>query len=150
MVMGFNHSGVVVKDIDKIVAFYRDVLGLEVEREVDSKAPPTGDHTGIPGVHRKLVFMGFPNGEHSLELVYYHTPEPKDGHLHHTQLGGSHICFNVANLAELHAKLSEQGVRFITEPKFRMVANGFRVGICYALDPEGNYLELMERTKVEG
>ena len=57
MVTGFNHSGFVVKDIDKMVAFYRDDLGLRVEREVDSKAPPSGNHTGIPGSHRILVFV---------------------------------------------------------------------------------------------
>ena len=45
MVTGFNHSGFVVNDIDKMVAFYKDDLGLRVEREVDSKAPETGDHT---------------------------------------------------------------------------------------------------------
>ena len=51
MVTGFNHSGFVVNDIDKMVAFYKDALGLRVEREVDSKAPDTGDHTGIPGAN---------------------------------------------------------------------------------------------------
>ena len=45
MITGFNHSGFVVKDIDKMVAFYRDLLGLTVLRDVDSKAPPEGDHT---------------------------------------------------------------------------------------------------------
>ena len=52
MITGFNHSGFVVKDIEKMVAFYRDSLGLSVMREVDSVAPPEGDHTGIPGAHR--------------------------------------------------------------------------------------------------
>ena len=53
MITGFNHSGFVVRDIDKMVAFYRDVLGLTVLREVDSKASPEGDHTGIPGARRR-------------------------------------------------------------------------------------------------
>ena len=36
MVTGFNHSGFVVKDIEKMVDFYRDALGLTVMREVNS------------------------------------------------------------------------------------------------------------------
>ena len=36
MVTGFNHSGFVVSDMDAMVRFYRDALGLEVVREVDS------------------------------------------------------------------------------------------------------------------
>ena len=57
MVIGFNHSGFVVADLDVMVGFYRDALGLEVVREVDSVAPPEGDHTGIPGARRRLVFV---------------------------------------------------------------------------------------------
>ena len=48
-----------------MVAFYRDTLGLSVMREVDSVE---GDHTGIPGARRTLVFVGKPEGEHALGL----------------------------------------------------------------------------------
>ena len=34
MITGFNHSGFVVKDLEKMVSFYRDDLGLEIEREM--------------------------------------------------------------------------------------------------------------------
>ena len=71
MIAGFNHSGFVVQDIDLMVAFYRDTLGLTVMNEIDSVAPPEGDHTGIPGAHRTLVFVGKPAGGHALELVYF-------------------------------------------------------------------------------
>ena len=80
MVIGFNHSGVVVKDIDMMVEFYRDALGLTVMREVDSVAPAEGNHTGIPGAHRTLVFVGTPDGEHVLELVHYVQPKSPEVH----------------------------------------------------------------------
>ena len=57
MVTGFNHSGFVVNDLDMMVRFYRDSLGLTVIREVDSVAPPEGDHTGIPGARRTLFSL---------------------------------------------------------------------------------------------
>jgi len=65
MITGFNHSGFVVRDLDKMVSFYRDDLGLQIEREIDSRAPETGDHTGIPGAHRTLIFVG-KGGGHAL------------------------------------------------------------------------------------
>ena len=148
MVTGFNHSGVVVDDLDTMIAFYTDVLGLEVLREVESVAPPGGDHTGIPNARRKLVFVGKPGDHHQLELVHYYDPKPSAGHLHHHQFGASHICFNTDDLEGLHSKLSAQGIRFVTEPKFRETPDGFRIGITYALDPEGNYLEFIDRKKV--
>ncbi|RMF84437.1 MAG: VOC family protein [Nitrospinota bacterium] len=145
MISGFNHTGLVVRDMEKAVAFYRDVLGLQVMQEIDSKAPPEGDHTGIPGAHRKLVFLGKPGGEHRLELVYYAEPPspagtPLDRHL----TGSSHLCFDVEDLEQVYQNLSRQGVRFLTPPKFRHTPDGGRVGICYAQDPEGNWLEFIE------
>ena len=72
-------------------------------------------------------------------------PSPTDGHLHHHQFGSSHVCFNVADLEGIYTDLSGKGIRFVTEPKYRTTPDGARVGISYALDPEGNYLEFIER-----
>ena len=79
MVTGFNHSGFVVKDIEKMVEFYRDALGLTVMRELNSVAPPEGDHTGIPGARRTLVFVGKAESEHVLELVQFDEPAQPRG-----------------------------------------------------------------------
>ena len=144
MVTGFNHSGFVVKDIKAMVEFYRDTLGLNVMREVDSVAPPEGDHTGIPGARRTLVFVGKPEGEHVLELVHFIDPPSPEGHLHRHQLGAAHVCFNVSDLADLASKLKAQGIRFITAPIFHEMPDGKRRGICYIQDPEGNYVELIQ------
>ncbi len=146
MVTGFNHSGFVVQDLDVMVAFYSDALGLSVIREVDSIAPPTGDHTGFPGARRKLVFVGKPGGGHMLELVHYIDPPSPKGHLQRHQLGAAHICFNVDDLASLRDRLTERGIRFVTQPIFREAADGGRSGICYIQDPEGNWVELVEHS----
>ena len=144
MVTGFNHSGFVVKDIEKMIAFYRDALGLRVVREIDSVAPPEGDHTGISGAHRRLVFMGKAEGGHALELVYYISPPSPDGYLDRHQLSAAHVCFDVEDLQRLYDDLSAKGVRFTTPPKYSTLPSGARRGICYAQDPEGNWLEFLE------
>ncbi|MCH9010236.1 MAG: VOC family protein [Chloroflexi bacterium] len=147
MVIGFNHSGVVVKDIDMMVEFYRDALGLTVMREVDSVAPVEGNHTGIPGAHRTLVFVGKPEGEHVLELVHY--IEPKSPEVHRAdrnELGAAHICFDVEDLKTLHEELVERGIEFVTPPIWVETSAGLS-GICYFRDPEGNYVELIQPPK---
>ncbi len=145
MVTGFNHSGFVVKDLEAMLAFYRDALGLTIVREADSIAPPEGNHTGIPGAHRTLIFVGTPEGEHVLELVYFIDPQSEDvGRPDRHQLGASHICFNVSDLASLHKKLSALGIEFITDPIFNTSDDGTIHGICYCKDPEGNFVELIQ------
>ncbi len=146
MITGFNHSGFVVRDLDKMVGFYRDVLGLTVLRERETQAGPAGDHTGIPGAHRFLVFVGKPDGEHSLELVYYVHPPSPEGHLLRNQLGAAHVAFNVQDLEEFHRRLTAAGVPFVTPPRFRSGPDGAVTGICYAQDPEGNWLEFIQGT----
>ena len=143
MVIGFNHSGFVVRDLDKMVSFYRDDLGLTIDKEIDSKAPTEGDHTGIPGAHRTLIFVGT-GGEHALELVYYVEPESPKGHLDRNQLGATHICFNVSDIEQLYDKLKAKGVKFVTPPVMKTNSDGSKRGICYCQDPEGNWLEFIQ------
>ena len=58
MITGFHHTGITVRNIDRMVAFYTQDIGLKLQHEVDSTAPPEGDHTGVPGARRKLIFVG--------------------------------------------------------------------------------------------
>lgn len=142
MVTSFNHTGIVVDDLDTMVDFYCNTLGLTEHNRIESSAPPEGDHTGIPGAKRTLVFVGFEEG-HRIELVKFHDPKAQPGHQQISQLGTSHICFNVDDLEQTHTKLLAVGVKFVTQPKFRDTENGQR-GIVYAQDPEGNWLEFIQ------
>lgn len=141
MIEGFHHTGIVVRDLSAMVDFYTHELGLELLHEVDSLAPPEGDHTGVAGARRKLVFVGFPDG-HQIELVHYIDPPSTDAHCQVQQLGAAHICFRVADLLHTYQVLRERGVYFLTEPKFRDI-EGKSVGVVYAQDPEKNWLEFI-------
>ena len=142
MIHGFHHTGLVVNDLDQMVHFYTQELGLQLLKEIDSIAPPEGDHTGFPAARRKLVFVGFDN-DHQIELVKYIDPPSEDAHFDRHELGALHICFRVSELAALHARLQAKGVRFVTDPKFKDL-DGKTVGVVYARDPEGNWLEFIE------
>lgn len=144
MITRFNHSGFVVKDLNIMVHFYTKILGLEIIKQADSVAPLKGDHTGITGAHRQLVFLGKKGEAHLLELVHFVFPPSPDGHLERYQLGGSHICLEVDDLISFHKRLSGLGVKFVTPPKFSKNNAGSKNGVCYMEDPEGNHIELVE------
>lgn len=143
MITGIHHSGIVVRDIAAMQAFYCEALGLQVVGQIESIAPPAGNHTGIPHSKRTLVFLGFPGEKHLIELVHYIAPPAPDGHLGKHQMGTTHLCFSVDDLQADYDRLKELGVRFETEPKFTDTPTG-RLGVIYARDPEGNWLELIE------
>jgi catechol 2,3-dioxygenase-like lactoylglutathione lyase family enzyme len=141
--MDFLHTGLVVRDLDRMTEFYTGVLGLRVLDRIDSVAPEAGDHTGFLGARRKLVFLGF-GGGHQLELVKYFEPESPEAGCDRHERGSMHVCFQVDNLQELYEKLSNQGVKFLTEPKFNRAPDGKTVGVVYFQDPEDNWLEFVQ------
>ena len=58
-------------------------------------------------------------------------------------IGHSHICFGVPNMAEAFADLSAQGVKFVSEP----VSFDLGWAVVYVVffeDPDGYVLELMQ------
>lgn len=141
----FDHVGVVVKDVEKQKNFYCNILGLKVSGERDSIAPPTGDHTNIPGVHRKLIFLCDQNGEVVLELVHYiDPPSPSGQQLSPNQINSIHLCFNIKDLKNKYKELSEKGIPFLTPPKELKTPDGKTVFLSYAQDPEGNWVEFKE------
>ena len=146
MVTGFNHSGFIVKDMDTMLRFYRDTLGLKVVVDVDSE-PHQGGHTGLPNARRRIVRVGSPGSEHLLELTYFVEPPSAEGHVGQHHLGSAHVALNVDGLDRLHERLSNKGVPFVTPPVFRTNPDGSNVGICFAQDPEGNWLEFVEETQ---
>ena len=143
MVTGFNHTGIVVDDLDRMVSFYCGDLGLAELNRVESIAPPEGNHTGIAGSRRTLVFVGFEDG-HRIELLKYHEPESVGRDNDMTRVGTNHICFNVEDIELTHAELSAKGISFVTDPIMSQRDDGSRHGIVYARDPEGNWLEFVE------
>ncbi|MCA9177159.1 MAG: VOC family protein [Planctomycetales bacterium] len=139
---GMHHTGIVVRDLAAMERFYVGQLGLTKLKEIDSIAPPGGNHTGVPDARRKLLFLELTAGGHQIELVHYLSPPASPGGLDKHQLGAMHICFTVDDIEAVYAQLSAQGVQFATEPKYSEV-DGRRIGVVYAQDPEGNWLEFI-------
>ena len=145
MIVGFNHSGFVVKDIEKQIRFYVDVLDLQVIRTFSSDHQ-SSQHTGLSNAYRELVFLGKPGKDHMLELIQWLSPivEPTDLPAMNV-VGLSHLGLRVDNVDEFYNSLSARGVRFINPPAIREDAVYPRPQkLCSIKDPDGNLIELIE------
>lgn len=144
MITGFFHTGFVVEDLEAMVAFYRDVLGLTVLQEREVSGAIAERIVGVPGAHLRLAFLGREGERYALELLRYVYPPGMDGHQPVNSLGATHLSFYVQGLDEMHRELAGQGVRFINSPTLNEAPDGARRKVCYAQDPEGNWLEFIE------
>lgn len=140
--MRMNHVGLSVRDIERSIAFYRDMFGMEQDCEVFPFGGP--QFSGVMGLEnasgRMCMISG---GTVSLELFEFANPAPrtKDARYPVADHGLSHFGFEVEGIDEVYARLSAAGVHFhcpVTQFPGGMKAT-------YGRDPDGNVFELLER-----
>ena len=135
-----NHIGLTVADLDASTAFYRDVVGMELERPY-----PVADDawfkalTENPEAVVEAVMLHL--GTLRLQLVRYHRGGAPGG-TGHAALGGLHLCFEVDDVDAVHAELSADG-RYHLGPIVRREPYGGRS--FYVNDPDGVPVELEQR-----
>ena len=142
-----NHTGFVVSDMERSLEFYQDLLGLKQERNQILEGEFISELVGYPDARLHIVYLGTGDLRHSVELIQYLNPAGTPAAMpERHQVGASHLGVIVDDLDAFHAELSSRGVRFVSPPAIRpgavypMASKG-----CYMQDPDGNWLELLER-----
>ncbi len=140
-----SHVGITVKDLDRSIYFYRDLLGLPIGTEPSPwfNHAELGPAVGVPGAVLRQVCLRL--GDTYLELLEYSAPESEtDGPLKSNNLGASHVAFEVDDIAAAKAELESKGVEFFSE--INVVDDGVLAGWrwVYFSDPDGYPLELVE------
>jgi catechol 2,3-dioxygenase-like lactoylglutathione lyase family enzyme len=150
MLEQIDHVNLVVDDLEAMIAFYRDVLGLRVTKEVAISGQWVETVVGLKNVRADVVYLDAPTGPR-IELIRYRSPEgtrPNGLGAGNTK-GLRHFAFRVTDITATVAKLKQAGVRFESDveqvPDSQVTyAGGARKRIVYFYDPEGNLLELCE------
>lgn len=109
-----DHVAMSVQDMDKAIAFYRDVVGMEkvFDREFDAAM---GRIIGVEGTRVRVVHLKF--GDNILELFDYRYPpgrEPRPDR-QQSDFGLIHIGFIVSDFWATYRDLKDRGVEFLGE-----------------------------------
>ena len=106
-----------VTNVDRAVAFYRDVLGITFLFRVQGQPMAFFDCDGV------RLYLGVPEADEfrSRGVLY----------------------FTVEDIAEAHRVLAERGVEFRDEPHLVHRAEGSELWMAFFTDPDGNNLALM-------
>jgi catechol 2,3-dioxygenase-like lactoylglutathione lyase family enzyme len=146
MIKGFFHTGFVVQDMERMIAFYRDGLGLQLRSDSVMKGEVIAQINGLPDIEVRVVFFGREGDPHTLELAQYINPaSDREVHSARNDFGASHLCFYVDDIEELYKRLKDNGLSFINRPLERALAGGVTIKQAHARDPEGNWLEFIKR-----
>ncbi|MBI3973150.1 MAG: VOC family protein [Chloroflexi bacterium] len=148
VLQGFHHSGFTVSDMERSLAFYRDVLGLPVVADMQPEADYPARVTGFLGATFRIVFLQLAPGGHILELIQYKTRAGEPLPLATNRPGCGHICFLVDDLPAVYERLhKQQGVTFVSAPV--PITQGANRGgyAVYLRDPDGITVELLQRPR---
>jgi glyoxylase I family protein len=141
-----HHAGLVIRDLDRSIYFYHDILGLPFANEPTPwfSGPQLETGVGVPGAVLRQVSLWV--GEHStLELIeYQNRPASSTSPVPNNFMGAAHVCLLVDDIQAKKADLETKGVTFYSD--VNVVDEGPLAGWrwCYLSDPDGLALELVE------
>ncbi|HSK30849.1 MAG TPA: VOC family protein [Candidatus Limnocylindria bacterium] len=125
-VTSLGHMGVYVRDVERSLAFYRDILGLQISDRSSNGAVFMTAQDRLAEHHELLLVPG----------------RSDDGNLKLIQQISFH-CASLADVQEFHRVFQDRKV-----PINRIVSHGNTVSI-YAQDPDGNSVEVYWSTGID-
>ena len=144
-VIGVHHTGIIVRNLDRSIYFYHDLLGLAIQSEPSPwfSGPELAEGVGVPDASLRQVNLT--TGDGVLELLEYgNRPDGDDTVPPQNRLGSSHVGLRVDDIAATVSDLEGKGVVFLSPPN--VVDEGTLAGWRwnYFLDPDGYTIELVE------
>jgi catechol 2,3-dioxygenase-like lactoylglutathione lyase family enzyme len=142
MIRGMHHISLSTTDMDRCVHFYRDLLGLTLDR-ISPLQPGVEAFETVVGLREVVGQVAqFNLGNMNMEVFCYRHPAPVPGKRRPAcDAGIRHIAFDVKDIFAEFARLKAAGVDFISPPQH--IAMG-KVTSCYFYDPDGNIVEMQE------
>ena len=141
MITKLEHVGLSVSNLDRSIAFYRDILGLELLRILELGADSElGEVVGLPGCSARIAHLE--SGGTILELFEYLDPRggPIPEGRSQADNGYIHVGFASTDARQDYARLMDHGVRAIGAP----IELRPDVWLFYFYGPDGEVCELRE------
>lgn len=148
MVGRIYHVGLTVSDLDRSIAFYRDVLGPEFQGEIFMEGEGTDKIFRKPNCKARV---GYLNGSKAIEappveLIQFvgNEVEKAPSDLFTTSI--SEMCFYTDDIDSVYKRLVDNNVECLSEPQyFDFRSDGFGESRAfYFRDPDGIILEMMQ------
>jgi catechol 2,3-dioxygenase-like lactoylglutathione lyase family enzyme len=142
MFVGIHHTALSTPDLDRLLRFYRDLFGFEIEFDFpwDETNQAFRETHAVRESAGRVVMLT--NGTSRLEVFEYRKPVPRaDIPVRaNADLGISHFCIEVRDIEKEYERLRAAGMRF----QSGLVAQTPTIVNCYGRDPDGNLIELIE------
>ncbi|MBV8773297.1 MAG: VOC family protein [Deltaproteobacteria bacterium] len=149
---GISHVAIGVRDMERSLKFYRDLLGLEVRYDQMQPIGGMGNLCSNPQKgQRRAAHLHYGKGEGRGFLVLTEMPGGTPGEaIKLDQVGISHVSWWVDDIRAIYEKLKAAGAKILVPP-YETDAGGYgetsgrKYLTCLFEDPDGIMLQLDQR-----
>jgi glyoxylase I family protein len=144
-IIAADHTGITVSNLERSLAFWRDVLGFELSHRAHQTDELAGEITGVSGAEISLAVLKAP-GEHKIELLEYHGPADRkqDVNFRPCDLGSAHVALTVDNLDAVLSAIAQSGWKAAGKPQTLKTGPNAGKRVVYVRDPDGTTIEFMQ------
>ena len=143
-IISADHTGITVENLERSLAFWRDVLGFELSHMAHQTGELAQEITGVAGAEIKLAVLKTPAG-HKIELLeYLAPPDRKHVEVRPCDVGHVHVALLVDNLDAVLERVATSGWKAAGQPQ--LLKSGPNAGkrVVYVRDPDGTTIEFMQ------
>jgi catechol 2,3-dioxygenase-like lactoylglutathione lyase family enzyme len=144
-IIGADHTGITVSNLERSLAFWRDVLGFELSHTAHQTGDMAREITGVTGAEIKLAVVKAPGG-HKIELLEYLAPaDRKHVDVRPCDVGSVHVALVVDDLDAVLEKIATSGWKAAGKPQILQSGPNAGKRVVYVRDPDGTTIELMQQ-----
>jgi catechol 2,3-dioxygenase-like lactoylglutathione lyase family enzyme len=142
-IVAADHTGVTVSNLERSLAFWRDVLGFELSHRAHQTGELASEITGVPGAEISLAVLKAPG--HKIELLEYHAPpDRKRVDSRPCDIGAAHVALVVDNLDAVLDTIAASGWQAAGKPQTLQTGPNAGRRVVYVRDPDGTTIEFMQ------
>ena len=146
-VIGADHTGITVSNLERSLEFWQKVLGFEFSHRAHQTSEMASEITGVPGAEIKLAVVKAPGG-HKIELLeYLAPPDRKHVNLRPCDVGSVHVALTVDKLDAILEKIAASGWKAAGKPQTLKTGPNAGKRVVYVRDPDDTTIEFMEMPK---
>ena len=145
-----HHTGIQVADLDRSVAFYRDILGFELVFQWNPRADYIRTIVGYPEADIHAAILRMPGSDYFLEILEYRNVEKSPVDTRTANPGTAHIAFFTDDCDGLYAELTAKGVGSVSAPVTPTIGPNTGGRAVYMIDPDGIRVEFIQTSRSFG
>ncbi|HCE45350.1 MAG TPA: hypothetical protein DET40_17560 [Lentisphaeria bacterium] len=137
-----RHFGIVVKDMEKSLRFYRDMLGLDIFSDNVEQGDFIDRILGLRKIEVRTIKMGVSKDATLVELLEFRSHKGEGTSRSQIyDIGPRHIAIEVEDVDSAYSSLVEKGISFLSTPE---TSPEGKAKVAFCQDPDGTPVELVQ------